>query len=322
MADEPQVTVVIVTYNSSEHIAACIDSALAELPDDDSEVVVLDNASADGTADLVEQRWPQVRLIRSPDNLGFARACNRAAATSSSRFVLLLNPDAVMLPGCLAALLDLARRRPGGGLYGGRVYTDEGDVDPMSCWGRPTLWSTFCFATGLSTAFASSERLNPEGIGSWPRDVERPVDIVSGCLLLADRAVWERLGGFDERFFMYGEDFDLGIRAGAAGFEPVITPDAGITHVGGASSAAVHMEILLYRGKVSLVRKLWTGRERTLAEGMLLAGVALRGQMAGVVGRLRRARGGQRTAPGTWTELWERRAEWREGWPAPEEADR
>ncbi len=312
MADEPRVTVVIVTYNSSEHIGACVDSALGELPDDGSEVVVLDNASGDGTADLVEQRWPQVRLIRSPDNLGFARACNRAAATSTSRYVLLLNPDAVMLPGCLAALLDLARRRPAGGLYGGRVFTSDGEVDPMSCWGRPTIWSTFCFATGLSTAFASSERFNPEGIGAWRRDVERSVDIVSGCLLFADRAAWERLGGFDERFFMYGEDFDLGIRAVAAGYEPVITPDAGITHVGGASSAAVQMEVLLYRGKVSLVRKLWSGRERKLAEGLLLGGVALRARLAGLVARVR---GSGRTTPSTWTALWQRRAEWRDGWP-------
>ena len=259
MIDAPLVTVVIVTYNSSEHIGACLDSALEQLPGDGSEVLVLDNASIDGTADLVEQQWPQVHLIRSSVNVGFARACNQAAAATSTQFVLLLNPDAVMFPGCVAALLDLARRRPWGGLFGGRAYTAAGDVDPMSCWGRPTLWSSFCFATGLSTAFANSERFNPEGIGSWPRDTERPVDIVSGVLLLADRGAWERLGGFDERFFMYGEDFDLGIRAIAAGYEPVITPDAGIRHVGGASSAAVQMEILLFRGKVSLVRKLWNG---------------------------------------------------------------
>ena len=127
VAERPLVTIVVVTYNSSEDIAACLDSALGELPDDGSEVVVLDNASSDGTADVVEERWPQVHLVRSPDNLGFARACNQAAAAGSSRFVLLLNPDAVMLPGCLAALVDVARRHPDGGLYGGRVYTEDGD---------------------------------------------------------------------------------------------------------------------------------------------------------------------------------------------------
>jgi N-acetylglucosaminyl-diphospho-decaprenol L-rhamnosyltransferase len=317
VAERPLVTIVVVTYNSSEDIAACLDSALGELPDDGSEVVVLDNASSDGTAELVEQRWPQVHLVRSPENLGFARACNRAAAVSSSRFVLLLNPDAVMLPGCLAALVDVARRHPDGGLYGGRVLDEHGAVDRTSCWGRPTLWSTFCFATGLSTAFASSVRFNPEGIGSWARDVERHVDIVSGCLLLADRDAWERLGGFDERFFMYGEDFDLGIRAAAAGYRPMITPAAGITHVGGASSAAVDMEIMLYRGKVSLVGTLWQGPRRRLAELLLLTGVAVRARLATVVRRVRGAGEGSRTAPSTWSALWGRRDEWRGGWPPP-----
>jgi len=317
MVDRPLVTVVVVAYNNADHIAGCLDSALSELPSDGSRLVVLDNASSDDTADRIEEGWPQVDLIRSEENLGFGRACNRAAAETSSRFVLLLNPDATMLPGCLGTLLDLAERQPLGGLYGGRVYTRDGDVDPMSCSGRPTLWSTFCFATGLSAIFASSAVFNQVEMGSWARDEERQVDVITGCLLLADRVAWERLGGFDERFFMYGEDIDLSLRAAALGYEPTFTPDAGISHIGGASSSAVNMQILLYRGKVSLIRKLWDGPRRSVAEALLLAGVALRGRLGTVAARLKAVlgRGSSQTSPSAWSALWDRRAEWRDGWP-------
>ena len=116
---------------------------------------------------------------------------------------------------------------------------------------------------------------------------------------------------------MYGEDFDLGIRAAAAGYRPMITPGAGITHVGGASSAPVDMEIMLYRGKVSLVRKLWTGCSATPGRVRCCwPAWRSRARLATVVRRVS-AREGSRTAPSTWTELWQRRSEWREGWPPP-----
>ena len=229
----------------------------------------------------------------------------------------MLNPDAVMLPGCLPALLDLARREPEGGLFGGRIYSADGDVDPTSCWGRPTLWSTLCFATGLSTAFASSTRFNPEGIGAWPRDVERPVDIVSGCLLLAERGAWDRLGGFDERFFMYGEDFDLGIRAAQAGYRPMITPEAGITHVGGASSAAVAQgDPPLPRegepGPQALVRSPAPGGRGAAARRRPAAGPARRRGPSVAPGADERSHRAEHL-----DGLWHRRAEWRDGWPEP-----
>ena len=105
---------------------------------------------------------------------------------------------------------------PGHGLYGGRTLWPDGTVCPGSCWGKPSLWSLFCFSTLLSTVFKGSRVFDPESLGGWQRDTVREVDIVTGCLLLAPREVWDELGGFDERFFMYGEDGDLALRAAAS----------------------------------------------------------------------------------------------------------
>ncbi len=308
----------VVTYQNHDHIVGCLDSLLGQVPSDGSKVVVVDNASTDGTADLVESRFPSVELVRSSTNIGFGRACNLAASRAVTEFILLLNPDTEVRPGCVDALLELARRRTDAGLYGGRTVRPNGDLDPMSCWGRPTLWSLVCFATGLSAAFPRSARFNPEGLGDWPRDSERQVDIVSGCLVLARRTVWEELGGFDERFFMYGEDADLGIRAARLGYPSIISPRAEIVHLWGGSSPAVGKEVLLFRGKVTLIETLWTGRARSLALSLLSTGVWLRAHAAAPARSwlAHRTTDDTRTAPSTWSQLWARRDEWRPGWTA------
>jgi GT2 family glycosyltransferase len=278
---------------------------------------VFDNRSTDDTVAVVEREFPEMLLVRSDANLGFARACNRAAAQVDAEHLLFLNPDAILEPGCVDALLDLARRRPEGGLYGGRALGADGHFDPKSCWGRPTLWSLGCFATGLSSAFPASERFNPEGIGGWQRDTEREVDAISGCLLLVERDVWQRLGGFDEDFFMYGEDIDLAVRAHEIGCRPAITPQAVVQHEVGASSGALDKHLMLYRGKASLVRKLWSGPSQRLAVGLLVGGVGLRAMAGRWAGRLLPGRGGSdRTEAGIWAQLWRRRGEWRLGWDA------
>ena len=220
---------------------------------------MLDNDSGDGTAEMVGAEFPDVRLLALDENLGFAAGVNRAAEEARGEYVLLLNPDTVVHDGALDRLVDFARARPEHGLYGGRTLDPDGTVNPGSCWAQPSLWSLVCFATMLSTAFKGSRLFDPEAIGGWKRDTVREVGIVTGCLLLAPRALWRELGGFDTRFFMYGEDADLGMRAWAKGLRPAITPDAVITHEIGVSSASRPDKlVLLFRGKATLLRKHWS----------------------------------------------------------------
>ena len=273
--------------------------------------MVVDNASGDGTVEMVREEFPDVRVLALEENLGFAGGVNVAAGAAEGEHVLLLNPDTIVHEGAVANLVAFARANPRHGLYGGRTLWPDGRVCEGSCWGQPTLWSLFCFATMLSSAFKRSRILDPESLGGWERDSVREVGIVTGCLLLAPREVWSRLGGFDERFFMYGEDADLGMRAWAAGYRPAITPDCVITHeVGVSSESRPDKLVLLMRGKVTLLRKHWRAPRRQLGIGLLLAGVALR---AFAPRSLRGRNGG---VPSAWREVWRQRHEWLPGYAA------
>lgn len=300
----PEVSILVVTYKCRDVARACLASVYATAGDLELEVVVVDNASGDGTVEMVRSEFPQARLIASEENLGFAAGSNLAAQSAEGQYLLLLNPDTVVHEGALQSFLEFARSRPGAGLYGGRTLDPDGTVNPGSCWGAPTLWSLLCFATLLSSVFRGSRLFDPESLGGWKRDSVREVDIVTGCLLLAHRRVWYELGGFDTRFFMYGEDADLSLRARALGYRPAITPDAVVTHEVGVSSEADGKKyMLLHRGKATLLRKHWRGLRLRLGLGLLAAGVGLRA----VVGRP------------AWSEVWRRRREWLPGYPEPSE---
>lgn len=301
-----EVSVLVVTYKCRDVAHACLASVYETAQDLDLEIVVVDNASGDGTVELVRSEFPQARLIASPENLGFAAGVNLAAQRAEGEYLLLLNPDTVVHEGAVQALLEFARSRPEGGIYGGRTLDPDGTVNPGSCWAAPTLWSLFCFATLLTTAFRRNALFDPESLGGWKRDTVRTVDIVTGCLLLAPRAVWEELGGFDTRFYMYGEDADLSLRARALGYRPAITPAAVITHEIGVSSDADGAKYLfLYRGKATLLRKHWRGLRLRAGLALLAAGIGLRA--------LVRPRSG-------YADVWRRRREWLEGYPEPDDA--
>lgn len=300
-------SVLVVTYRCREQALECLASLRDATTDVSFEVIVLDNASGDGTAEAVGSELPDVRLIALDQNLGFAGGVNRAAAEAGGEFLLLLNPDTLVHDGAVARLVEFARSRPEHGIYGGRTLDPDGSVNPGSCWGRPTLWSTFCFATMLSTAFKRSRAFDPESLGRWQRDSVREVDIVTGCLLLVRRDVWNELGGFDTRFFMYGEDADLGIRAAAAGYRPIVTPDAVVTHeVGASSKTRADKVVLLYRSKATLVRKHFGPLGRPLGLGLLWLGVGVRALLA---------RGGRGESLSFWSSVWRARGEWLAGYP-------
>ena len=204
-----------------------------------------------------------------------------------------------------------ARAQPAPGVYGGRTLRPDGGLDPSSCWGAQTPWSALCFATGLSTAFHGHAILDPESLGRWQRDSVRDVGVVTGCLLLTSRAAWERLGGFDERFFMYGEDADLSARARRLGYAVRITPDATIVHVVGASSSnsAAKMSMVM-KARATIMRKHWRRPARMFGLGCLLAGVGVRAAAAAALVRLRGA------PPGvSWNGVWAERRVWIRGYP-------
>lgn len=301
-----ELSVVIVSYRTRAMLRDCLASLMAESGRTEHEVIVVDNASGDGSAAMVTTEFPAVRLLALDHNAGFAKACNIGVAASSGDYVVLLNPDTVVRDHALDRLLAFGRAHPEAGLCGGRTLRPSGEVDASSCWAQATLWSVFCFATGLSTVFRRSPLFDPESMGPWPRDTVREVGVVTGCLLLAPRPVWDLLGGFDERFWMYGEDADLSIRAWALGYRPMITPDATVTHhVGAASGSAAWKRQLVMAGKVALLDKHWPRRRAVVGKWLLTVGVVLRAAVARI--------GPRNTS--IWPDVWRNRAAWIEGWP-------
>lgn len=308
MKDEaPLISIIIVSYNTREDSLRCLKS-IAEHGGLDHESIVVDNGSVDHSVDAIRESFPDVTVIEAGENLGFARAVNRGARAARGRYLLLFNPDAILLPGSLEELLSFAERHPSNGLYGGRNLTATGENDLSSCWGAPSLWSLFCFATALSTAFPRSRVFDPESLGRWARDSVREVPVITGSLLLVSRVDWDRLGGMDERFFLYGDDAEFSIRARREGYRPVIVPAATIIHDKGGSTAGTGVKMnMVMAGKATLLFVIWGPISSRIGVLLLQAGAGLRALMETLSKRPASRR--------TWTAVWRRRRAWRTGYP-------
>jgi N-acetylglucosaminyl-diphospho-decaprenol L-rhamnosyltransferase len=304
------VSIVIVSYNTREWLSPCLTSIPAAAGTLSTEVIIVDNASVDGSADAIASNFPNVRLIRNSKNVGFGRAVNQGAAVATGKYVLLLNPDGYLKPSAIEALVVFARENPQHVICGGRTVTPAGELDPRSCWGAPTLWSLFCSAALLSTLRPGSRLFDPESMGWFGRDRVHEVDVVTGCLLLASLSDWRQLGGFDERYFVYGEDADLCMRAAAqTGRTCAITPEAEMVHAVGASSASRPDKLeLLLNGRIALARTHLRGWKGAAGAALIVAGVWVRS----VLERLGFNSGTN------WREVWRRRERWRQGYkPVP-----
>jgi len=309
----PDVSVVIVSYNTSELTRRCL-RRLEESRTEDVrfDITVVDNASADDSADDIARDFPDVRLIRLTENVGWGRAINRGAVASTGTYVLALNPDADPVGPTVATLFRFAQRHPEHRIYTARTLHADGTDDMYCCWGLPTLRGYLGFATGLSSAFPNSSWTNPEGLPGYDRLSVREVPAVSGCCMLVERRLFNRLGGFDPVYFLYSDDIDLCTRAVELGARPVVVPEAAVVHVGGASSSSEGQRIKILRGKATYVRRHWSRPRARIALGLLAAGVGLRAVGKAVLGR-DRARGVD------WATVWRERRVWTAGWPPVDE---
>lgn len=309
----PTLTVILVSYSTRALTLTALKTLFQTTRETDFEVIVWDNDSADGSADAVAEAFPDVRLIRSPDNLGFAKANNEAARLAKGAWLLLLNTDTEVHEGAVDALMAFAEAHPDHGIYGGRTVFPDGTLNIASCWNRMTPWSLFSRAVGLSRLFRRSEFFNPEGIGDWQRDTVREVDIVVGCLLLIRRELWQTLGGFDPTFWMYGEEADLCLRARAAGWRPAITPDATIMHLVGASSGRADKAILVNQARATLIDRHWPKPWRPWGKAMLWLDAGLRHAKSQLFARLGGKPGGAEYEARS--RIWAARAQWLAGYP-------
>ena len=234
MSDEPALTVVTVTYSPGSHLDRFL-SSLTVATDRPLRVVIADNGSTDGAPEEALRRYPGTELLRTGGNLGYGSAINRAVATApgGQEFVLIANPDVVWSPGSIDALLEAAGRWPLAGSLGPLIRDPDGAVYPsarhLPSLVRGGMHAVLGFAWKANpwTKSYRQERLEPS---------ERAVGWLSGSCLLVRRAAFDEVGGFDERYFMYMEDVDLGDRLGRAGWLNVYVPGSEILHDKGHST--------------------------------------------------------------------------------------
>lgn len=301
-------SVIVVSDNTRAMTLECLESIYRETTSIAFEVLVVDNASSDGSAAAIRERFPEVRLLALDENQGFARANNLAALETRGRFLLLLNPDTVILDRAIEKLFRFAIEDRGLSIWGGRTLFADGSLNPSCAWARPSLWSLACGSIGLTALFPHSSLFHPEAMPAWDRTTLRRVDIVTGCFLLIAKALWDRLGGFDPEFFMYAEEADLCLRAGKLGFECWIYPEATIVHHGGASEPVRgDKTVRLLAGRCRLLAKHWSAPAAWIGKCLFSSGIGLRLVASGLARCFSRR---YEAGHATWRQVWRERAAW------------
>jgi hypothetical protein len=254
----PLVDVVIVNWNTGRYLQACLDSLARACGDHELRVVVVDNASTDGSANDLRINGLSIRLLRNNRNLGFAAGCNQGARESKADFLLLLNPDATVAPEAIDRAIAFMRSASaaGVGICGGAVVGECGAPD-YACARFPSLRTTLSDVTGLSRVVP--RLAPPHHLDRRELTCDREVDQVIGAFYLVRRELWEALGGFDERFFIYYEEVDFARRARSLGWRSWYLHDVHVQHVGGVSSSQVLASRLYHslRSRTLYARRHW-----------------------------------------------------------------
>jgi GT2 family glycosyltransferase len=254
MIQEPQknvVSVIIASWNAREYLHQCLASLTSEACFYPMEIIVVDNASSDGSADYVARHYPNVVLIRNRENLGFARANNLGISASTGRYICLINSDVKVLPNCITGLVDFCQEHPKVGMVGPRMIGFDGILQ-RSCRGFPNLWNMFCRALALDTLFPGNKMLTGYSLTHWKQDSLRPVDILFGCFWVVRREAVEQVGLLDEGFFIFSEDMDWCKRFWAHQWQVVFVPSSEAIHYGGASSSNAPLRFDIERQKADL----------------------------------------------------------------------
>ncbi|GAB1409540.1 hypothetical protein MASR1M90_06940 [Desulfovibrionales bacterium] len=210
------VSIIYVNWNSAEEIAASIASIKARVRDVDYEIIVVDNNSAQSCAPLEQQ---DVKLVRNPINAGFGSGCNLGVTHSSGRYLLFLNPDTRLLSDILSCLAHFLDKTPKAGACGPMVVREDNSIDFGAARADLTLVNEFLEHSTLAFRFPKNRFLGRPYYSFWDHNTTRPVDSLLGACMLFRREIFERLGGFDENFFLYAEEVDLCRRTREAGYD-------------------------------------------------------------------------------------------------------
>lgn len=252
----PQISVIIVSYNTRELTRGCLCSVMRETPDLDLELIVVDNASMDGSVEMVAAEFPDAHLIVNRENLGFARANNQAFEVARGRYLLLLNPDTQIVEKAIAKTLRFAEATPRAGVMGCRVLLPDGRQQ-STLFRYRRLRDVFLNLFVPNSLIRRSRYFGRERYVGLDLHRVQDVEVVAGCYMLVRREVVEGVGGMDDDFFMYGEEAEWCFRIRKAGWSVLYYPGARVIHYAGQSTKQeeVPMNLAMARSQLLFLQK-------------------------------------------------------------------
>ena len=267
-----QLSIVIVTWNCKKYLQDCLDSIAGYRRDSAVEVIVVDNASQDGTPEMVRDFYPEVTLVATGANLGFPRGTNVGIQRSSGKYLSLINPDVRVLDGCIQKMMAYMDDNPRVGLLGPRMLSVDGTVG-RSCMGSPTLWNLFCRALALDTLMPRSKLFGGFLMQYFDRDRVAEVDILNGWFWMTRAEAVQEVGLLDESLFMYADDLDWSRRFRQAGWKVVYFPEAEAIHYGGGTTARAPVRFAVEMQRANF--QYWKKNYGRASQAIYLAIVAL-----------------------------------------------
>ena len=282
MIDETkvQLSIIIVNYNSRTLIEQCLVSIDKAITGINTEIIIIDNNSNDGSKENLAAKFPGVKYIFNNENFGFAKACNQGFKISSGDHILFLNPDTVLSETCLTDCISFLKAHADAGAVGVRMLDDKGKFLRESKRGLPSPSASFYKLFGLTAIFPISKTIAKYYQGHLAENENNSVEVLSGAFMMINRSVFEKANGFDERFFMYGEDIDLSLRISQLGYKNYYLGKVSITHLKGGSTTYNYKYIKDFYGAMKLfVEKHYNDRS-ILYRLFLHAGIGFRKMMS------------------------------------------
>lgn len=232
-------SICIVNYQARDYLRNCLHSIIANPPQDEYEVIVVDNGSTDGTAEMLGREFPRVSLIQNNTNLGFTAPMNQALRRAQGQFLLLLNPDTLIHPHAFDRMIAFMLEHPQVGICGPKVLNTDGSLQAPCRRGESRPWAVISYFLRLNRIFPHSKLFGGYLMNYMDEDVTHEVAGVAGSCMLIRRQVIDQVGYLDERFFAYQEDADYCFQARRAGWQVFYVPEAQVTHFGGEGGSRV-----------------------------------------------------------------------------------
>jgi GT2 family glycosyltransferase len=277
-----QLSVIIVNYNVKYFLEHCLLSVLRACHGIDAEVIVVDNLSKDGSVEMVREKFPTVKLIANTENVGFAKGNNIAVAIAKGEYILYLNPDMIVPEDCFQLCLVYMQTHPEAGALGCRLVDGKGQFLPESKRGFPSAQVAFFKISGLSSLFKKSKFFNQYHLGYLSEFETNEVDVLVGCFMFCRKKVIDKVGSFDEDYFMYGEDIDLSYKINKGGFKNIYFPETTVIHYKGESTkkGSLNYVKMFYQAMIIFAKKHFKSSQKGMYVMLIQFAIYLRAILA------------------------------------------